>query len=74
MEVEGFDTQGAQEKAFLAAPGTFSKLYSVEARGQDAEREKYRGVNTSYPDPNCRTLSVWNGAEGKQRPRCWYNP
>jgi hypothetical protein len=74
MEIEGFDEAGAQEKTFAAAVGAYSKLYEVDAAAQNAERARYSGVNTDYPDPSCRSLSVWHGAEGKQRPKCWYNP
>jgi hypothetical protein len=74
MEIEGFDSNGAAEKTFSAAVGAFSKLYEVDAAGQNAQRAQFPGVNTDYPDPSCRTLSVWHGAEEKQRPKCWYNP
>lgn len=74
-EIEGLDYNGAQEKTFFAAASVMAKLYEVEALGQKAERDRFPdGINPTYPDPNCRVLSVWNGAEGKQRPKCWFNP
>lgn len=74
MELEGFDRNGAQEKAFLAALGAYSKLYETDAHARHAEGMRYDGINPSYPEPACRTLTVWNGAEDLPRPKCWYNP
>jgi len=73
-EIEGLDYDGAQEKTFFAAASAISKLYEVEALGQKAVHDRFDGINPTYPDPSCRVLSIWNGAEGKPRPKCWYNP
>lgn len=74
MDIEGLPFEGAQEKTFFAAINAFSKLYSYSAKGQNASSRKFRGINDDYPEPDCRVLSVWNGAEGLARPKCWYNP
>lgn len=74
-EIEGLDLEGAQEKTFFASSSMLTKLYQVEAYGQKAERDRFQdGINPTYPDPSCRALSVWHGAEGKPRPTCWFNP
>ena len=74
INFEGLDPNGAQEKAFFAAFDMFGKLHETSIDTKKAERSTYNGINLSYPDPNCRTLSAWAGAEGKPRPKCWYNP
>ncbi len=74
MNVEGLDYNGAQEKTFFAAFEMFGNLYETTIDTKKAARSTFNGVNLDYPDPNCRTLAVWAGAEGKARPKCWYNP
>ncbi len=73
-DMEGIDTEGAQEKTFFAAVGLFEKLYNVQVNAQKAQHERFAGVNLGYPDPSCRALSVWSGAERVRRPACWFNP
>jgi hypothetical protein len=73
-DIEGIDTAGAQEKTFFAAVGLFEKLYEVRVNAQKAQTDRYKGVNLGYPEPSCRALSVWSGAERVRRPACWYNP
>ncbi len=75
VNFEGLDYSAAQEKAFFSAHSMFGTLYETDGiNAEKAKSARFNGVNYEYPDPNCRTLSVWAGAEGLPRPKCWYNP
>lgn len=74
VNIEGLDHQAAEEKTFFASFDMFEKLYETTIDTKKAARSTFNGVNLDYPDPNCRTFTVWAGAEGKDRPKCWYNP
>lgn len=36
--------------------------------------DAFDGIDSRYPDNQCRLLSVTEGALGGKRPRCWFNP
>jgi hypothetical protein len=48
------------------------KINENLARGRAYEQN--HGIDTKYPDPHCRMLSLISGALGESRPACWYNP
>lgn len=52
----------------------YTSLFAVQVIPEKAVREKFEGVNTSYPKPDCRALSAIAGLLAMERPSCWYNP
>lgn len=56
----------------------FTISYGFPEPNEADAAEKYYddgyGINPSYPDPNCRILSMISGVLNHIRPSCWYNP
>jgi hypothetical protein len=54
---------------------SFSSLLGTTVFPDKAIHDRFPdGINTNYPDPNCRTLSAISGLLEVDRPTCWYNP
>lgn len=72
----------ALNKDFRLAEETFktlfSKLYRTDAFNlEQAARTVFtmnRGINSTYPNQDCRLWSSISGLYGLERPKCWYNP
>jgi hypothetical protein len=64
----------AQQAAYLGAQQSFSSLYQIRIDANKARSHEYPGIAPKYPTPECRVLSVYHGAMGWSRPKCWYNP
>lgn len=53
----------------------FQSLFDTPIFPDKALDHKFPGgVNSTYPDPNCRALSAISGLLEIDRPTCWYNP
>jgi hypothetical protein len=62
---------------FYALDSLWRGLYGTPPNPRKAERERYtrgRGINPTYPDADCRALSMLSGFREEPRPACWYNP
>lgn len=54
---------------------SFHSLFNFAVFPDKAIHDKFpNGINTNYPDPNCRALSAVSGLIGATRPACWFNP
>lgn len=54
---------------------SYASLFGVSVFPDKALNDKFpNGINTSYPDPNCRALSSISGLLEAGRPSCWFNP
>lgn len=54
-----------------------NEAQAFEHRRIDPDRARWRyvnGINLSYPDPDCRLLTVIHGIRNLKRPVCWFNP
>ncbi len=72
--VRGMNLSKAQEKAYTGAQQSFSSLYQMRINANEARFQEFPGISQTYPKPACRVLTVYHGAMGWQRPKCWYNP
>jgi hypothetical protein len=72
--VRNMSLSRAQEAAYSGARQSFSSLYKIRIDANRARTQEYPGINPTYATPECRVLSVYHGAMGWNRPKCWYNP
>jgi hypothetical protein len=70
------EKNGIDSSATEIATSAYEKLLQqkVPLEPEHAKDIEVTGVLPSYPQPDCRLLSVLNGIERKDRPKCWYNP
>ena len=67
---------GSEEAALSVAAKAYQKLHHMShpIDSSLAEEKSIKGILVGYPTPECRLLTVFNGIEDKERPKCWYNP
>jgi hypothetical protein len=54
---------------------SFATLLGALISPDKALHDKFAGgIDTSYPEPNCRALSAISGLLEAGRPTCWFNP
>jgi hypothetical protein len=72
--MRGMSLSQAQQAALSGAQQSFSSLYKIRIQPNIARYQDFPGINQTYPTPECRVLTVYYGAMGWNRPKCWYNP
>jgi hypothetical protein len=72
--MRGMSLSQAQQAAFNGARSSFSSLYKIRINADQARFQEYPGINQTYASPQCRVLTVYHGAMGWNRPKCWFNP
>jgi hypothetical protein len=72
--VRNMSLSRAQEVALTGAQHSFSRLYKTRIDANQARFQQFSGINQTYASPECRVLTVYHGAMGWNRPKCWFNP
>lgn len=62
------------KQAITASRSAIQSIKGTAITEVEAQDQIYPGINTSYPSPPCRLLSMILGVKGLPRPLCWYNP
>ncbi len=78
-EKRGMTASQAEDAAAHIADLEMSNLYEMHvtaecAYGHTPPPGSAWGIQVTYPEPDCRLLSVVHGIRGWARPACWYLP
>lgn len=64
----------AHQLALASAKATLETISSRNISWPLPPLLPFNGINSGYPAPECRLLSMFSGIYGRQRPKCWFNP